>query len=477
MGFSAWVEQASRMVWGVPLILVISVFGIYMTFRLRFLQVRHLPRALRLLFRTPNEESGAVSAFGALATSLAAMIGTGNIVGVATAVATGGPGAVFWMLIAAFFGMATSYAEGVLAVKYRTVAPDGHVLGGTFSYIERGMGRKFRPLAKLFAVCGASAAVLGIGTMTQVNGISGAFCDLFDPHGMWNLKIADFTVSGGALCVAIVVTLLAGIIIIGGIERISKVSTVVVPVMGLVYVLGTAGVLIACAPQLPDAAMTILHGAFSREAVAGGVSGTVVAAAIRMGVSRGIFSNEAGLGSASIAAAAAKARNPVEQGLCTMTGTFIDTIVLCTMTGLTIVVTGALDSGATGVALTNLAYNRGLYFLPGMGKLIVSTSLMLFAFASILGWNYYGEQCVEYLGGRGKIPLYRAAYLVAVFVGAFLEVDTVWNLSDVLNGLMAVPNLIALYALSEVVLFETKKYFAADPACALHCRAGFHRAA
>ena len=459
MEISAWLAQGARAVWGAPLILFISAFGIMMTLRLRCLQIRALPRALRLLFAPPDGAKGAVSAFGALSTSLAAMIGTGNIVGVATAVAAGGPGAVFWMLVAAFFGMITSYAEGLLAVKYRRVGADGRVLGGAFLYIERGMGRKFRPLARLFAVCGALAALLGIGTMAQVNGITGAFCDLFDPRGAWTLTLGGVTLSGGALAVAVVVTLVTGLIICGGIERIAKASTVVVPVMGALYVLGTLGVLIACAPRLPGALGAIVRGAFSPDAALGGAAGTMAASAIRMGVSRGIFSNEAGLGSSSIAAAAAKTQSPVEQGLCTMTGTFIDTIVLCTMTGLAIVVTGAHESGLSGVALTNLAYNRGLSMLPGMGKLIVSTALMLFATASILGWNYYGEQCVEYLAGRRMIPLYRAAYLAAVFFGAFFAVDTVWNLADILNGLMAFPNLIALYALSGVVLRESRRYF------------------
>lgn len=460
MGFSAVVERINQMVWGAPLILAISLIGILLSFRLGFLQIRKLPQALRLLFRTPGDEAGAVSAFGALATSLAAMIGTGNIVGVATAIATGGPGAIVWMWIAAVFGMATSYAEGLLAVKYRSVSANGHVLGGAFYYIEKGMGKRFKPLAKLFAICGASAALLGIGTMTQVNGIANAFCDLFDPTGKWVIGTNAYQVSGGAAAVAIVVTILTGLIIFGGISRISSVATVVVPVMGMLYVVGTAGVLVAYADAIPGALKTIFAHAFTGQAMFGGFSGTVVAQAIRMGISRGIFSNEAGLGSASIAAAAAKTRHPAEQGMISMTGTFIDTVVLCTMTGIAIVVTGALDTGLTGVALTNVAYNRGLWFLPGMGKLVVSTSLMLFAFASVLGWNYYGEQCVEYLGGRRPLKIYRALYLAAVFIGCFLDIDVVWNVSDILNGLMAIPNLIALYALSGMVMKETQKFFA-----------------
>ncbi|MEG2376990.1 MAG: sodium:alanine symporter family protein [Clostridia bacterium] len=458
MDFSAIIAGASRIIWGAPLIILISLVGIVFSFKLGFIQLRYLPRAFKLLLRRDDSEAGSISAFAALSTSLAAMIGTGNIVGVATAVVAGGPGAVFWMLIAAFFGMATSYAEGVLAIKYRRIAPDGHVLGGAFHYIERGMGRRFRFLAVLFAICGALAALLGIGTMTQVNGIASAARDLFDPSGAWILNIIGMDIHAVTLIVAIVVTALCGIIIFGGISRISSVATVVVPVMGTLYVVATLAVLVSMRARVPAAISEIISCAFTGRGPVGGVCGGRVANAIRIGVSRGIFSNEAGLGSASIAAAAAKARCPAEQGLVSMTGTFIDTIVLCTMTGIAIVVTGATDSGTTGVALTNIAYNRGLSFLPGIGGLVVSTALMLFAFTSILGWSYYGEQCLEYLGGRRPIRAYRVLYLVAIFLGCFLEVDVVWNLSDALNGLMAAPNLIALIALSGVVVAETRGY-------------------
>ncbi len=422
-------ENVSKIIWGAPLIITIFSLGIYLTFKLKFIQIRCLPHAIKALFKRP-EGKGSVSSFAALATSLAAMIGTGNIVGVATAVSIGGEGAIFWMIVAAFFGMAISYAEGYFAVKYRKVKENGGVLGGAFMYIERGMGSKV--LAKLFAIFVTLAALLGIGTMTQSNSIAEAFCDLYH-------------FEGNTLAVALVVTLLAGVILFGGIERVSGVSTVVVPVMGVVYVLGTVAVLFVYRNNIPDAVTKILHSAFDFKPILGGGAGM----AVRLGVSRGIFSNEAGLGSSSIAAAAAKTESPHEQGLCIMVGTWIDTIILCTMTGLTIVVTGATNSGLTGVALTNLAYNSAL---PGMGKLIVSTSLILFSFASIIGWSYYGEQGVEYLFGVRKIRVYRVIYLLAVFAGAFLKVSTVWTVADILNGLMAIPNLAAIFYL-------TKKFF------------------
>lgn len=456
-----WVERVNDAIWGIPLILGISLVGIWLSMRLGFLQMRRLKLAFRLLLRPPDENSqGAVSAFGALTTSLAAMIGTGNIVGVATALAAGGPGAIVWMMLAALFGMATTYAEGLLAVKYRRVDANGHVLGGAFLYIERGMGRRFRPLAKIFAVFGTAAALLGIGTMTQVNGIAGAFTDLVDAQGTWVLPWQGMRISVPTLICAVAVTILVGIIIFGGIKRIARVSEFVVPVMGTLYVLATVAVLVACAKDVPRAVLEIVSSAFTGQAAFGGFSGALVARAVRMGVARGIFSNEAGLGSASIAAAAARTKWPAEQGLISMIGTFIDTVVLCTMTGIAIVVSGALETGLTGVALTNAAYSAGFPFAPGLGKVIVSVSLMFFAFTSILGWNYYGEQCLEYLGGRNRLTVYRAFYLLAIFIGCFLEINLVWNISDIFNGLMALPNLIALIALSGVVVRETRRYFA-----------------
>lgn len=421
-------ESISKFIWGAPLITIIFSLGIYLTIKLKFIQLRRIPEALSALFKSSGE--GSVPAFASLATSLAAMIGTGNIVGVATAISIGGAGSVFWMIIAAFFGMSLSYAEGYFAVKYRKIKKNGKVLGGAFMYIEEGLGSK--SLAKLFAIFTTLSALLGIGTMTQSNSISEAFCDLYP-------------FAGNKFVVALAVTLFAGFILIGGIERVSGVSTVVVPVMGAVYVLGTVAVLIIYRGALQGAIAHILKSAFDFKAVMGGGAGL----AIRMGVSRGIFSNEAGLGSSSIAAAASQTESAENQGLCTMIGTWIDTIILCTMTGLTIVVTGAESTGLTGVALTNFAYNAAL---PGFGKLIVSTSLILFSFASIIGWSYYGEQSTEYLMGERWVKYYRILYIIAVFLGPFLKIDTVWTMADIMNGLMAIPNLLAIFILSKKFL-------------------------
>lgn len=418
-------EGISKIIWGLPLISAIFGLGIYLTFKLKFIQIRKLPQACRALFKSSGE--GSVPAFASLATSLAAMIGTGNIVGVATAVSLGGAGAIFWMIVAAFFGMTISYAEGYFAVKYRKIKNDGSVLGGAFMYIEKGMGSK--ALARIFALFVTVSALFGIGTMTQSNSISEAFCDLY-------------RFDGNTAIVAVVVTLLAGVILFGGIERISGVSTVVVPVMGMVYILGTLAVLVVYRAEIPRAIFEILSSAFDFKPIIGGGAGI----AIRMGISRGIFSNEAGLGSSSIAAASAKTESAHEQGLCTMIGTWIDTIILCTMTGLAIVVTGAHNTMLSGVTLTNFAYNAAL---PGFGKLIVSTSLILFSFASIIGWSFYGEQSVEYLFGKRGIPIYRTLYLIAVFCGGFVNMTTVWTIADICNGLMAVPNLIAVFYLSK----------------------------
>jgi len=447
-------------VWGIPLIFAISLAGIKYTIGLGFIQLKKLPLAMKLLFNPPcTAVSGGVSTFGALATSLAAMIGTGNIIGVATAVASGGPGAIVWMLLASLSGMAVSYAEGFLAVKFRKRDENGNLLGGTFMYIERGMGARFRPLAKLFAVFCGAAALLGMGTLTQVNGISSALVDLIDPREGYVLNISGIEIPAVKLVCAVCVTFLAGRVVLGGIDKISSVSERVVPIMGGVYIAATLAVLIACAPRLPHAISQILSCAFTGRAAIGGFCGSAVAHAVRMGVSRGIFSNEAGLGSASIASAAAKVNHPAEQGLVAMTGTFIDTTVLCTMTGLAIVASGAHASGLDGISLTNLAYSAGFPFAPWLGRGIVSAALILFAFASILGWSYYGEQCAEYLGGRRAVPIYRAMYLICVFSGCFLELELVWNVADILNGLMAVPNLIALFALYPLVKRETRKYF------------------
>lgn len=450
------------LVWGVPLMVLILFGGILLTARLRFLQVRRLPLAIKWMFSNEEDGVGEVSSFAALCTALSATIGTGNIVGVATAVCAGGPGALFWMLVAAFFGMATKYAEGVLAVKYREVAADGHSLGGPFYYIEKGMGLQWKWLAKAFALFGTLAGLLGIGTITQVNGIVGALCNFFDPQnervmGIPGLGDYSVVVIIGSAIVAICVAL----VLLGGVKRISSVAQVIVPFMAIIYILICLVLLVCNADQIPSAVGTIVMGAFHPRAVTGGAVGTMLVA-MQKGVARGIFSNEAGLGSAPIAAAAARTKEPVRQGLVSMTGTFIDTIIICTMTGLSIVISGAWQvEGIEGVQVTIYAFQKGLPLPGDIVSLIIMICLVFFAFTTILGWDYYSERCLEYLvGGRKKhIKLFRFLYILVVFIGPFMTVSAVWTVADIMNGLMAIPNMIALFALSKIVAKETREFF------------------
>ena len=393
-------------VWGIPLMVLILAGGILLTTRLGLLQMRRLPLALKWMFKNEEEGDGEISSFAALCTALSATIGTGNIVGVATAVCAGGPGALFWMLVAAFFGMATKYAEGLLAVKYRVVAEDGHSLGGPFYYIEKGMGSNWKWLAKIFAFFGVCVGLFGIGTFSQVNGISSAVQNFFDPD---------------------------------------KANCIAIPFLG----------------SYSWAVVMVVKGAFNPEAVTGGVVGSMIVA-MQKGIARGIFSNEAGLGSAPIAAAAAQSKEPVRQGLVSMTGTFIDTIVICTLTGLSIVLTGAWQvEGLEGVQVTTYAFQNGLPIPAQVSAFVLMICLVFFAFTTILGWDYYSERCLEYLTGGHKktILTYRWLYIFAVFIGPYMTVKAVWTIADIFNGLMAIPNMIALFVLSGVVVRETRSFF------------------
>lgn len=454
--------KINDVVWGVPLIVLIMGTGLILTVRIKVLQFCHLGKALKFMVKNEESGTGEVSSFGALCTALAATIGTGNIVGVAGAVTIGGPGALFWMIVAACLGMATKYAEGLLAVKYRVIEPDGHVLGGPFYYIENGMGKNWRWLGKMFAFFGTFAGLLGIGTMTQVNGIAGAVKTVFDPDGTKiAFSIGKIDYSWATVIAAIVVALGVALVVIGGIQRIASVTTVVVPFMAVAYVGVCLAVLIYHAQEIPAALLEIVRSAFGLNAVAGGAFGAILLA-MQKGVGRGIFSNESGLGSAPIAAAAAKTHEPVRQGLVTMTGTFIDTIVICTMTGTTLMVTGAYKVfELEGVDITSYAFQTGLPWNPAIGSFILMMALAFFAFTTILGWNYYSEKCLEYLvnGNMGVVKVFRWFYILAVFAGPFLTVSAVWTFAEILNGLMALPNLIALIALSGVVGAETKDYF------------------
>lgn len=436
-------DKIDSWVWGPPLLALLVGTGIWLTIRLGLLQVLHLPRALKLIVSAKNDGKGDVSSFGALTTALAATVGTGNIVGVATAIKVGGPGALFWMWMAAFFGMATKYAEGLLAVKYRTLDKNGQFSGGPMYYIEKGMGRKFRPLAIMFAASGILVALFGIGTFPQVNAIVSATESSFHVP-VW--------------VTAVILTVASALVVIGGIQSISKVSTKIVPFMAVFYLVITVGVLVIYAEELPNAVMLVLDGAFSSTAAAGGFLGATIMMAIRNGVARGVFSNESGLGSAPIAAAAAKTKWPAEQGLISMTGTFIDTIIICTLTGLTLLVTGVWSGDYSGAVMTNEAVSAAF---PAFGSAVLTISLIMFAFTTILGWSYYGERCVEYLFGVKLIKPFRYLFIALVATGAFLKLEAIWLLADIVNGLMALPNLIALLALSGVVVSETKLYLQA----------------
>jgi len=428
-------------IWGAPLLILLSGTGLYLTLRLGFIQIRYLPRALGYLFKKDKGGKGDVSSFAALCTALAATIGTGNIVGVATAVQAGGPGAIFWMWLVALLGMATKYAECLLAVKYRVRDKNGFMAGGPMYYIESGLGIKW--LAKLFALFGVMVAFFGIGTFPQVNAITYAMQDTF------NVPV---------LVTAIIVTLLVGLIILGGVKRIATASSVIVPFMAILYVTTSLVIILLNIEKVPDAISLIIYSAFNPQAALGGAVGFTVMKAIQSGVARGIFSNESGLGSAPIAAAAAQTREPVRQGLISMTGTFLDTIIVCTMTGIVLVLTGAWNNPElAGATVTNYAFAQGLG--TSIGATIVTVGLLFFAFTTILGWCYYGERCFVYLVGIRGVKLYRLAYIVLVGLGSFLHLNLIWIIADIVNGLMAFPNLIALIGLRKVVIEETKDYF------------------
>ena len=454
-------QKIDDLVWGIPLIVLILSVGIFLTIRLKGLQITKLPLAVKNIFANDkNGKDGEVSSFGALCMALSATIGTGNIVGVATALVTGGPGALFWMWVAALFGTATKYAECLLAIKYRVVAKDGHVVGGPFYYIENGMGVKWKWLAKMCAVFGAGAGLLGIGTFTQINGITGAVKNFFDPNSANTINLFGNDYSWAVVISGIILTACTALVVIGGVKRISSVAEVIVPFMAIIYIAATLTILITHASQIPAAFVEVVESAFGLRAAAGGAVGAIMIA-MQKGIARGIFSNEAGLGSAPIAAATVKTDEPVEQGLVSMTGTVIDTLIICTMTGLSILVTGKWNVGLEGVDVTTAAFQAGLPFAETVSAFILMMCLVFFAFTTILGWDYYSERCVEYLvGDKPKaIKVFRWAFILAVFIGPYMTVSAVWTIADILNGLMAFPNLIALIALSGVVVAETKKYF------------------
>jgi alanine or glycine:cation symporter, AGCS family len=431
----ALLSQASDVVWGVPLLVLLVGTHLYLTIRLRFIQ-RYLGVAIRLSFRRGTEGKGDVSHFGALTTALAATIGTGNIVGVATAVAAGGPGAVLWMWLTGVFGIATKYAEAVLSVKYRITTPSGQMAGGPMYVLERGMNARW--LGLVFAALTAVAA-FGIGCMVQANSISTMVQETF--------QVSPW-ITGG------IMTVLTAVVILGGIQSIATVCEKLVPFMAIFYVVGCFIILVLNAAEIPATLRLILTSAFTGQAAVGGFLGAGMREAIRYGVARGLFSNESGLGSAPIVAAAAMTKNPVRQALVSSTGTFWDTVVVCAMTGLVLVQSGEWQKGLRGAALTKAAFDD----LPVVGPLVLTVGLLTFVFSTILGWSYYGEKAAEYLFGTRAIAPYRWLWVAAVMVGSVATLPAVWSFADVANGLMAVPNLVSLLALAGVAAQETRRF-------------------
>ena len=457
MTFDEVIKCIDDFVWGWPLMISILVVGLLLTVCSRFIQVTHLGKGFKFMFKNEDDGHGDVTTFGALCTALSATIGTGNIVGVATAVCTGGPGALFWMVLMAALGMATKFAECFLAVKYRKTEPDGSILGGPFYYIEYGLGKRFKWLAVLFAFFGLCVGLMGIGTFTQINGITSCVNTFFSNSSV-AFSIGKHAYTWATVISGLAVTVLAALVIVGGLKRISKVAEVIVPFMAVLYVVFAVLLLAFNVTKIPAAVVEVVRGAFNPAAVTGGAVGTM-----QKGIARGIFSNESGLGSAPIAAAAAQTKDPVRQGLVSMLGTFIDTIIICSMTGLAVVITGAwkVVEVEQGAPTTVYAFQNGLPFPPAVSSFVLMVCLAFFAFTTILGWNYYSEKCLQYLiGGKNQtvLTIYRLVYILAILIGPYLTVAAVWNIADIFNGLMAFPNVIALICLCGVVRKDTAEY-------------------
>ena len=440
--FESFISSINALVWGPPMLVMILGVGLFLSIGLKLMPVLKLRAGFQLMWkgRTGAESEGEIPPFQALMTALSATVGTGNIAGVATAVFLGGPGALFWMWLTALVGMATKYSEAVLAVRFREVDERGAYTGGPMYYIRNGLGKKWAWLGVLFAIFAAVAA-FGIGNTVQANSVADVLETNFNlPHWVTGL----------------VLMALVGLVLIGGIKRIGQVASALVPFMAIAYVLVGLMVLAINANQIPNAIAMVFTHAFSPVAAEGGFAGAAVWAAVRFGVARGIFSNEAGLGSAPIAHAAAQTKNPINQGMVAMLGTFIDTIIVCSITGLVIISSGAWTSGETGAALTSLAFETGL---PGFGNYVVAISLAIFAFTTIIGWSFYGERCIEFLFGVKAIVPYRVIWILAIPVGATINLGLIWLIADTLNAMMALPNLVALLLLSPVVFKLTREHF------------------
>lgn len=456
-GLYNFLNSVSAFVWGPVMLVLILGTGFYLMIGLRFMPVRQLGYGFATLWRgRQGRGEGDISAFNALMTALAATIGTGNIIGVATAIYLGGPGALFWMWCTALVGMATKYAEAVCAVRYRETDEAGNHVGGPMYYIKNGLGTNWLWLGSLFAIFGAIAG-FGIGNMVQANSVADALQSLFQVSTEQQLSVTQQWLFKGVIGL-----LLAGfvwLVLIGGIRRIAEVAGKLVPTMAILYILGGLTVLVLNATEIPTAFQLIFTQAFTGTAATGGFAGVAVLAAIRYGIARGIFSNEAGLGSAAIAHAAAKTNNPVQQGIIAMLGTFIDTLIVCTITGLVIITSGAWTSGETGAPLSAMAFEQSLAY----GHYLVTFGLIFFAFTTLLGWSFYGEKCVQYLFGFKAVTVFRWLWVFAIPIGAIAELKFVWIIADILNALMAIPNLIALLLLSPVIFKLTRQYFSNAP--------------
>ena len=456
---NSFLTTVDDLVWGVPLMVLIMAGGILLTARLGLLQMRRLPLALKWMFKNEEEGDGEISSFAALCTALSATIGTGNIVGVATAVCAGGPGALFWMILAAFFGMATKFSEGLLAVKYRVVAEDGHSLGGPFYYIEKGMGTKWKWLAKIFAFFGVCVGLFGIGTFSQVNGISSAVQNFFDPNKSNCVNIPFLGEYSWAVVISsLILAACVAAILIGGLKRIATVSQIIVPFMAVIYLIFSVALILLNITEIPAAIVTVVKGAFNPSAVTGGVIGSFFLS-MKKGVSRGIFSNEAGLGTGSIAHACADTSKPVKQGMFGIFEVFADTIVICTLTALVILVSGVpVNYGAAAGAELTISGFTATY--GGWVSIFTAVAMCCFAFSTIIGWGLYGARCIEFLFSAKVIRPFMIAYSLVAILGATVDLGLLWSIAETFNGLMAIPNLIGVFLLSGTAITLTKEYFA-----------------
>ena len=456
---NSFLTTVDNLVWGVPLMVLIMAGGILLTARLGLLQMRRLPLALKWMFKNEEEGDGEISSFAALCTALSATIGTGNIVGVATAVCAGGPGALFWMILAAFFGMATKFSEGLLAVKYRVVAEDGHSLGGPFYYIEKGMGTKWKWLAKIFAFFGVCVGLFGIGTFSQVNGISSAVQNFFDPNKSNCVNIPFLGEYSWAVVISsLILAACVAAILIGGLKRIATVSQIIVPFMAVIYLIFSVALILLNVTEIPAAIVTVVKGAFNPSAVTGGVIGSFFLS-MKKGVSRGIFSNEAGLGTGSIAHACADTSKPVKQGMFGIFEVFADTIVICTLTALVILVSGVpVNYGAAAGAELTISGFTATY--GGWVSIFTAVAMCCFAFSTIIGWGLYGARCIEFLFSAKVIRPFMIAYSLVAILGATVNLGLLWSIAETFNGLMAIPNLIGVFLLSGTAITLTKEYFA-----------------